>query len=83
MFASELECLSISLSVFIFFFIFLVFQQQHFYEDDDRMVPSTPTLPPPRSDGFAEAIQYVFLPLHIAVVVMFLFSQMTDLFSVV
>uniref|UniRef100_A0A8C2IUB4 Nucleoprotein TPR n=1 Tax=Cyprinus carpio TaxID=7962 RepID=A0A8C2IUB4_CYPCA len=24
--------------------------------DDDRMVPSTPTLPPPRSDGFAEAI---------------------------
>lgn len=47
------------------------------------MVPSTPTLPPPRSDGFAEAIQYVFLPLHIAVVVMFLFSQMTDLFSVV
>lgn len=30
--------------------------QQHFYEDDDRMVPSTPTLPPPRSDGFAEAI---------------------------
>uniref|UniRef100_A0A671P8E8 Nucleoprotein TPR n=1 Tax=Sinocyclocheilus anshuiensis TaxID=1608454 RepID=A0A671P8E8_9TELE len=29
---------------------------QHFYEDDDRMVPSTPTLPPPRSDGFAEAI---------------------------
>uniref|UniRef100_A0A8C1EL51 Nucleoprotein TPR n=1 Tax=Cyprinus carpio carpio TaxID=630221 RepID=A0A8C1EL51_CYPCA len=33
-----------------------LFQQQHFYEDDDRMVPSTPTLPPPRSDGFAEAI---------------------------
>uniref|UniRef100_A0A8C1SEH5 Nucleoprotein TPR n=1 Tax=Cyprinus carpio TaxID=7962 RepID=A0A8C1SEH5_CYPCA len=30
--------------------------EQHFYEDDDRMVPSTPTLPPPRSDGFAEAI---------------------------
>ncbi|XP_052442033.1 translocated promoter region b, nuclear basket protein [Carassius gibelio] len=29
---------------------------QHFYEDDDRIVPSTPTLPPPRSDGFAEAI---------------------------
>ncbi|XP_067240174.1 translocated promoter region b, nuclear basket protein isoform X1 [Chanodichthys erythropterus] len=30
--------------------------QQHFFEDDDRMVPSTPTLIPPRSDGFAEAI---------------------------
>ncbi|KAK7133660.1 hypothetical protein R3I94_015507 [Phoxinus phoxinus] len=29
---------------------------QHFFEDDDRMVPSTPTLIPPRSDGFAEAI---------------------------
>ncbi|XP_051954824.1 nucleoprotein TPR-like isoform X2 [Xyrauchen texanus] len=30
---------------------------QHFYEDDDRMVPSTPTIVPPhRSDGFAEAI---------------------------
>uniref|UniRef100_A0A673I9N4 Nucleoprotein TPR n=1 Tax=Sinocyclocheilus rhinocerous TaxID=307959 RepID=A0A673I9N4_9TELE len=29
---------------------------QHFYEDDDRMVPSTRTLPPPRSDGYAEAI---------------------------
>ncbi|CAM4689908.1 unnamed protein product [Leuciscus chuanchicus] len=28
----------------------------HFFEDDDRMVPSTPTLIPPRSDGFAEAI---------------------------
>uniref|UniRef100_A0A8C1GJI5 Nucleoprotein TPR n=1 Tax=Cyprinus carpio TaxID=7962 RepID=A0A8C1GJI5_CYPCA len=28
---------------------------QHFYEDDDRMVPNTPTLLPPRSDGFAEA----------------------------
>ncbi|XP_067273803.1 translocated promoter region b, nuclear basket protein isoform X2 [Pseudorasbora parva] len=29
---------------------------QHLFEDDDRMVPSTPTLIPPRSDGFAEAI---------------------------
>uniref|UniRef100_A0A8C2I9U1 Nucleoprotein TPR n=1 Tax=Cyprinus carpio TaxID=7962 RepID=A0A8C2I9U1_CYPCA len=28
---------------------------QHFYEDDDRMVPNTPTLLPPRSEGFAEA----------------------------
>ncbi|KAG1963734.1 nucleoprotein TPR [Pimephales promelas] len=28
----------------------------HFFEDDDRMVPSTPTLIPPRSDGFPEAI---------------------------
>uniref|UniRef100_A0A8C1VJA9 Nucleoprotein TPR n=1 Tax=Cyprinus carpio TaxID=7962 RepID=A0A8C1VJA9_CYPCA len=44
-FASELEC----------FCFFLIFQQQHFYEDDDRMVPNTPTLLPPRSDGFAEA----------------------------
>ncbi len=81
-FASELECLSINLSGFIFF-IYLVFQQQYFYEDDDRIVPSTPTLPPPRSDGFAEAIQYVFLPLHFVVVVFLLLSQMTDSFSVV
>uniref|UniRef100_A0A8C7KVY3 Nucleoprotein TPR n=1 Tax=Oncorhynchus kisutch TaxID=8019 RepID=A0A8C7KVY3_ONCKI len=30
---------------------------QHFFDDDDRMVPSTPTLVPPhRSDSFAEAI---------------------------
>ncbi|XP_039591515.1 translocated promoter region b, nuclear basket protein isoform X1 [Polypterus senegalus] len=30
---------------------------QHFFEDDDRMVPSTPTLVVPhRTDGFAEAI---------------------------
>uniref|UniRef100_A0A8C2I966 Nucleoprotein TPR n=1 Tax=Cyprinus carpio TaxID=7962 RepID=A0A8C2I966_CYPCA len=50
-------CLHLSLNVcqsFIFFF-FLIFQQQHFYEDDDRMVPNTPTLLPPRSEGFAEA----------------------------
>lgn len=32
------------------------FQQQHFFDDDDRMVPSTPTLPH-RSDGFDQAIQ--------------------------
>lgn len=32
--------------------------QQHFFDDDDRMVPSTPTLVVPhRTDGFAEAIQ--------------------------
>lgn len=32
--------------------------QQHFFDDDDRMVPSTPTLVVPhRNDGFAEAIQ--------------------------
>uniref|UniRef100_A0A7N8XVL5 Nucleoprotein TPR n=1 Tax=Mastacembelus armatus TaxID=205130 RepID=A0A7N8XVL5_9TELE len=31
--------------------------QQHFFDDDDRMVPSTPTLVVPhRTDGFAEAI---------------------------
>ncbi|KAG2461802.1 TPR protein, partial [Polypterus senegalus] len=31
--------------------------EQHFFEDDDRMVPSTPTLVVPhRTDGFAEAI---------------------------
>uniref|UniRef100_A0A3B4B2R2 Uncharacterized protein n=1 Tax=Periophthalmus magnuspinnatus TaxID=409849 RepID=A0A3B4B2R2_9GOBI len=31
--------------------------QQHFFDDDDRMVPSTPTLVVPhRNDGFAEAI---------------------------
>ncbi|TRY56833.1 hypothetical protein DNTS_004104 [Danionella cerebrum] len=30
---------------------------QHFFDDDDRMVPSTPTLVvPQRTDGFAEAI---------------------------
>lgn len=30
---------------------------QHFFDDDDRMVPSTPTLVVPhRTDGFAEAI---------------------------
>lgn len=34
--------------------------QQHFFDDDDRMVPSTPTLVVPhRTDGFAEAIQWV------------------------
>uniref|UniRef100_A0A8C1GII3 Nucleoprotein TPR n=1 Tax=Cyprinus carpio TaxID=7962 RepID=A0A8C1GII3_CYPCA len=33
----------------------MVSSAQHFYEDDDRMVPNTPTLLPPRSDGFAEA----------------------------
>uniref|UniRef100_A0AAR2KQ41 Nucleoprotein TPR n=1 Tax=Pygocentrus nattereri TaxID=42514 RepID=A0AAR2KQ41_PYGNA len=32
-------------------------QPQHFFDDDDRMVPSTPTLVVPhRTDGFAEAI---------------------------
>uniref|UniRef100_A0AAQ4R059 Translocated promoter region a, nuclear basket protein n=1 Tax=Gasterosteus aculeatus aculeatus TaxID=481459 RepID=A0AAQ4R059_GASAC len=32
-------------------------QTQHFFDDDDRMVPSTPTLVVPhRTDGFAEAI---------------------------
>uniref|UniRef100_A0A8C7GSD5 Nucleoprotein TPR n=1 Tax=Oncorhynchus kisutch TaxID=8019 RepID=A0A8C7GSD5_ONCKI len=31
--------------------------RQHYFDDDDRMVPSTPTLVVPhRSDGFAEAI---------------------------
>lgn len=35
-----------------------VFQQQHFFDDEDRTVPSTPTLVVPhRTDGFAEAIQ--------------------------
>uniref|UniRef100_A0A3Q3ANC8 Nucleoprotein TPR n=1 Tax=Kryptolebias marmoratus TaxID=37003 RepID=A0A3Q3ANC8_KRYMA len=29
---------------------------QHFFEEDDRMVPSTPTLIPPRSEGFDQAI---------------------------
>ncbi|MED6273421.1 hypothetical protein CHARACLAT_006124, partial [Characodon lateralis] len=29
---------------------------QHFFEEDDRMVPSTPTLVPPRSEGFEQAI---------------------------
>ncbi|KAM9468929.1 nucleoprotein TPR-like isoform 3-T3 [Clarias gariepinus] len=34
-----------------------VSMQQHFFDDDDRMVPSTPTLVVPhRNDGFAEAI---------------------------
>ncbi|KAM4739914.1 translocated promoter region b, nuclear basket protein isoform 2-T2 [Anableps anableps] len=28
----------------------------HFFEEDDRMVPSTPTLVPPRSEGFDQAI---------------------------
>jgi hypothetical protein len=33
-------------------------QQQHFFDDEDRTVPSTPTLVVPhRTDGFAEAIQ--------------------------
>lgn len=31
------------------------------------MVPSTPTLLPPRSEGFAEAMKYVSGLLHIAV----------------
>ncbi|KAF7690039.1 hypothetical protein HF521_011843 [Silurus meridionalis] len=32
-------------------------QQQHFYEEDDRMVPSTPTLPAShRTDCFSEAL---------------------------
>uniref|UniRef100_M3ZJV7 Nucleoprotein TPR n=1 Tax=Xiphophorus maculatus TaxID=8083 RepID=M3ZJV7_XIPMA len=30
--------------------------QQHFFEEDDRMVPSIPTLVPPRSEGFDQAI---------------------------
>ncbi|KAK5623407.1 hypothetical protein CRENBAI_014854 [Crenichthys baileyi] len=29
---------------------------QHFFEEDDRMVPSNPTLVPPRSEGFEQAI---------------------------
>ncbi|XP_028258741.1 translocated promoter region b, nuclear basket protein [Parambassis ranga] len=29
---------------------------QHFFDEDDRMVPSTPTLPVHRSDGFDQAI---------------------------
>ncbi|XP_027883247.1 translocated promoter region b, nuclear basket protein isoform X1 [Xiphophorus couchianus] len=29
---------------------------QHFFEEDDRMVPSIPTLVPPRSEGFDQAI---------------------------
>ncbi|XP_015241685.1 PREDICTED: nucleoprotein TPR-like isoform X4 [Cyprinodon variegatus] len=29
---------------------------QHFFEDDDRTVPSAPTLVPPRSEGFDQAI---------------------------
>uniref|UniRef100_A0A673VXE7 Nucleoprotein TPR n=1 Tax=Salmo trutta TaxID=8032 RepID=A0A673VXE7_SALTR len=37
--------------------IFSPLLQQHYFDDDDRMVPSTPTLVlPHRSDGFAEAI---------------------------
>ncbi|XP_055043154.2 translocated promoter region b, nuclear basket protein isoform X1 [Misgurnus anguillicaudatus] len=32
--------------------------QQLLFEDDDRMVPSTPTLLPPRSEGYAEAMHY-------------------------
>uniref|UniRef100_A0A8C8I153 Nucleoprotein TPR n=1 Tax=Oncorhynchus tshawytscha TaxID=74940 RepID=A0A8C8I153_ONCTS len=37
--------------------IFSALLQQHYFDDDDRMVPSTPTLVVPhRSDGFAEAI---------------------------
>uniref|UniRef100_A0A8C1ZSY5 Nucleoprotein TPR n=1 Tax=Cyprinus carpio TaxID=7962 RepID=A0A8C1ZSY5_CYPCA len=46
----EAECFIISDRVFWFL-------QQHFFDDDDRMVPSTPTLVVPhRTDGFAEAI---------------------------
>uniref|UniRef100_A0A673GXZ7 Nucleoprotein TPR n=1 Tax=Sinocyclocheilus rhinocerous TaxID=307959 RepID=A0A673GXZ7_9TELE len=46
----EAECFVISDRVFWFL-------QQHFFDDDDRMVPSTPTLVVPhRTDGFAEAI---------------------------
>uniref|UniRef100_A0A8C2HDE9 Nucleoprotein TPR n=1 Tax=Cyprinus carpio TaxID=7962 RepID=A0A8C2HDE9_CYPCA len=46
----EAECFIISDRVFCFV-------QQHFFDDDDRMVPSTPTLVVPhRTDGFAEAI---------------------------
>lgn len=41
------------------------FLQQHFFDDDDRMVPSTPTLVVPhRTDGFAEAIQWVTTAFH-------------------
>lgn len=36
----------------------IIILQQHFFDDEDRMVPSTPTLVVPhRTDGFAEAIQ--------------------------
>uniref|UniRef100_A0A8C2D3L7 Nucleoprotein TPR n=1 Tax=Cyprinus carpio TaxID=7962 RepID=A0A8C2D3L7_CYPCA len=46
----EAECFIIPDRVFWFL-------QQHFFDDDDRMVPSTPTLVVPhRTDGFAEAI---------------------------
>uniref|UniRef100_A0A4W3JII0 Nucleoprotein TPR n=1 Tax=Callorhinchus milii TaxID=7868 RepID=A0A4W3JII0_CALMI len=39
------------------FFLLIHFCQQHFFDEDDRMVPSTPTLfVPHRSDGFAEVI---------------------------
>lgn len=39
-------------------FFVCVSQQQHFFDDEDRTVPSTPTLVVPhRTDGFAEAIQ--------------------------
>lgn len=44
-----------TLSSLIFIIVIL---QQHFFDDEDRMVPSTPTLVVPhRTDGFAEAIQ--------------------------
>ncbi|KAB0395840.1 hypothetical protein E2I00_014646, partial [Balaenoptera physalus] len=37
--------------------------QQHFFDDEDRTVPSTPTLVVPhRTDGFAEAIQLLVFP---------------------
>uniref|UniRef100_A0A8D2J5L1 Nucleoprotein TPR n=1 Tax=Varanus komodoensis TaxID=61221 RepID=A0A8D2J5L1_VARKO len=37
--------------------------QQHFFDDEDRTVPSTPTLVVPhRTDGFAEAIHYPIYP---------------------
>lgn len=46
--------------VYIQHFLPSVPLQQHFFDDDDRMVPSTPTLVVPhRSDGFDQAIQYV------------------------
>ncbi|OXB72510.1 UNVERIFIED_CONTAM: hypothetical protein H355_016379 [Colinus virginianus] len=41
-------------------------QQQHFFDDEDRTVPSTPTLVVPhRTDGFAEAIHEVDIKLRI------------------
>lgn len=48
----------IEVSVILSSEVMCLYLQQHFFDDDDRMVPSTPTLVVPhRTDGFAEAIQ--------------------------